>query len=327
MKWIPLKHRLPPDEQFVLLTGPSGLRGKPSFVVVGRRHEDYRPRLADGEIRWLGLDNSALTDEGFTPLFWAELDEAQLPHPDEADLFRETGLFWEVDTAEAGKQWVEAADLDDALSLTGTWATGFTATGRTWSAVETAINSVHTCTHPVADQCECKGSCSCHHPVTTEHPIDRYTKVGSDYVRHDGLGFAHGHNETVVAWQDGRSFASEEIVGLFRELTSDASRQGSTPEHATRQALAGRRNLSLFSIPYYMETREVAHRLEHAIPYSEDRAQDVRAARYTQLNDEYEYCCVAWNGVEELAKARWRLINVRSRGCLLERRVRKAGEK
>ena len=43
---------------------------------------------------------------------------------------RATGVFFEMDTAEAGLIWVEAEDEEDAANLTGTWATGYAPTGR-----------------------------------------------------------------------------------------------------------------------------------------------------------------------------------------------------
>ena len=65
---------LPPDAEFVLLTGPSGVTTTPAFVVVGRRHEEFRPRLDDGRIRWLTIGNDALSDsESWAPTHWATL--------------------------------------------------------------------------------------------------------------------------------------------------------------------------------------------------------------------------------------------------------------
>ena len=71
--WIPLITELPPDECFVLLTGDSGYTTVDNFVVVGRRYESYRPRLADGAIRWLNIGDDSLTDYGWKPTHWAPL--------------------------------------------------------------------------------------------------------------------------------------------------------------------------------------------------------------------------------------------------------------
>lgn len=70
--WIALSHQLPPDEQFVLLTGDSGYTATPSFVTVGRRYESFRPANG-GPIRWLGIGDTPLSDYGWEPTHWADL--------------------------------------------------------------------------------------------------------------------------------------------------------------------------------------------------------------------------------------------------------------
>lgn len=70
--WISLSDRLPPDEQFVLLTGDSGYTSTPSFVTVGRRYEAFRPSLM-GFPRWLGVGDDNLSDQGWSPTHWAPL--------------------------------------------------------------------------------------------------------------------------------------------------------------------------------------------------------------------------------------------------------------
>jgi hypothetical protein len=70
--WISLSDRLPPDEQFVLLTGDSGYTSTPSFVTVGRRYEAFRPARG-GPIRWLQIGDTPLSDYGWEPTHWAPL--------------------------------------------------------------------------------------------------------------------------------------------------------------------------------------------------------------------------------------------------------------
>jgi hypothetical protein len=76
ISWISLRDRLPPDRTFVLLTGPSGYISTPSFVVVGRRDEAFRPRrphVNEGGPRWLDEGGDALLDRGLAPTHWAPL--------------------------------------------------------------------------------------------------------------------------------------------------------------------------------------------------------------------------------------------------------------
>lgn len=70
IRWISLHTEQPPDEQFVLLTGPSGTTATPMFIMVGRRHERYRPG------RWLDVSNTPLSDSGLDPTHWAPLPNA-----------------------------------------------------------------------------------------------------------------------------------------------------------------------------------------------------------------------------------------------------------
>jgi hypothetical protein len=70
--WISLSDRLPPDEQFVLLTGDSGYTSTPSFVMIGRRYEAFRPRHG-GSIRWMTIGDSPISDYGWEPTHWAPL--------------------------------------------------------------------------------------------------------------------------------------------------------------------------------------------------------------------------------------------------------------
>ena len=84
IQWIPLDRRLPADQHYVLLTGPSGMTSTSHFVVVGQRSMAYRPPI-NGKIRWLGVTNTDLSDYGFEPTHWAPLpnlpDLAKKPDP------------------------------------------------------------------------------------------------------------------------------------------------------------------------------------------------------------------------------------------------------
>lgn len=75
--WRPISD-LPPDEKYVLLTGPSGYIGVESFILVGRRYTAYRPPI-DGCIRWLSISGDTLDDE---VTHWAPLPPT--PVADEA---------------------------------------------------------------------------------------------------------------------------------------------------------------------------------------------------------------------------------------------------
>lgn len=71
IQWIPLDRRLPADQHYVLLAGPSGMTSTSHFVVIGQRHTAYRPPIG-GTIRWLGVTTD-LSDYGFEPTHWAPL--------------------------------------------------------------------------------------------------------------------------------------------------------------------------------------------------------------------------------------------------------------
>lgn len=72
IQWIPLDQRLPADQHYVLLTGPSGMTSTSHFAVIGQRSMAYRPPI-HGKIRWLGVTNTDLSDHGFEPTHWAPL--------------------------------------------------------------------------------------------------------------------------------------------------------------------------------------------------------------------------------------------------------------
>ena len=82
--WTAIEDELPPDEQFVLLRGPSGYgaRSGPGpdkgdeFVTLGRRYEAYRPALG-GKTRWLDVTNTPLSDNGWAPTHWRLFGEAR----------------------------------------------------------------------------------------------------------------------------------------------------------------------------------------------------------------------------------------------------------
>ena len=77
--WIPLTGALPPDAQFVLLTGDSGYTSTPNFITVGRRYESFRPSRG-GPIRWLEIGDSPLSDRGWEPTHWATLPSDLPPY-------------------------------------------------------------------------------------------------------------------------------------------------------------------------------------------------------------------------------------------------------
>lgn len=68
--WIPLSREMPPQGEIVLLTGPSGTNRTPSFVLLGYFDESFRPSRG-GPVRWLDIDNDALTDQGYVPTHWS----------------------------------------------------------------------------------------------------------------------------------------------------------------------------------------------------------------------------------------------------------------
>lgn len=67
--WTSISKELPPDEQFVLLRGPSGVVTTPEFVVLGRRYTKYRPPI-HGNHRWLDVNNVDIKENGWTPSHW-----------------------------------------------------------------------------------------------------------------------------------------------------------------------------------------------------------------------------------------------------------------
>ncbi len=77
LEWVDLLEYLPPDTEFVLLRGLSGMRGR-SFVTLGRRDTKYRPSL-NGYTRWLGVSNNDLADDGFVPTHWTRIAVPEQP--------------------------------------------------------------------------------------------------------------------------------------------------------------------------------------------------------------------------------------------------------
>ena len=74
MNWTALKDELPPDELFVLLTGPSGTTNTPNFMCLGRRYTAYRPPI-NGRVRWLDTGNTDFSDRGWEPTHWGKCPE------------------------------------------------------------------------------------------------------------------------------------------------------------------------------------------------------------------------------------------------------------
>lgn len=71
VQWHDIDKEQPPENQLLMVTGLSGYRTHPDFLCLAYYDEKYRPRLDDGEIRWLDVTNTALSDFSFKPLRWA----------------------------------------------------------------------------------------------------------------------------------------------------------------------------------------------------------------------------------------------------------------
>jgi len=67
--WNKVTSVMPPDRQFVLLRGDSGMTTTPEFFTLGRTDMEYRPPI-NGEIRWLDVCNDSLSDSGWAPTHW-----------------------------------------------------------------------------------------------------------------------------------------------------------------------------------------------------------------------------------------------------------------
>ena len=95
---------------------------------------------------------------------------------------------YEINTTELGPCWVAADSLDEALSLTGEWATGYSATGRSVSFSEECAKCGE---HPNG-----------HDLDTYDHPFEPKEERGI-YIRRF----------------DNRSSVDHSIVTAIRELT------------------------------------------------------------------------------------------------------------
>lgn len=72
LPWQSIEDVRPPERTHILVCGDSGSNAHPSFIMVAYYDHQYR-RSLDGQIRWLTIDNDALTDYGYVPTHWCEV--------------------------------------------------------------------------------------------------------------------------------------------------------------------------------------------------------------------------------------------------------------
>jgi hypothetical protein len=69
--WYRVDYTSPPENTILMVTGDSGYITHSRFLCLAYFDETFRPRLRPDEIRWLDVQNNALTDCGWVPEFWA----------------------------------------------------------------------------------------------------------------------------------------------------------------------------------------------------------------------------------------------------------------
>lgn len=70
--WYDVKDQLPHDQEFVMVTGPSGYTTTPRYLTLARLYNDYRPPIK-GRLRWLTVSNDDVTDYHPEPTHWARI--------------------------------------------------------------------------------------------------------------------------------------------------------------------------------------------------------------------------------------------------------------
>jgi hypothetical protein len=76
--WHPINEEKPPENKLLMVTGPSGSGKHQKFLTLAYYDNRYRPTLY-GNIRWVGVTYSEISDQGWYPTHWAyplELPEA-----------------------------------------------------------------------------------------------------------------------------------------------------------------------------------------------------------------------------------------------------------
>jgi hypothetical protein len=71
MKWTPVSEKEPPQDEIVLVRGPSGY-GARQFVALAYIDDDFRPRFEKDEPRWLDVSDDELADRGWRPEEWTD---------------------------------------------------------------------------------------------------------------------------------------------------------------------------------------------------------------------------------------------------------------
>lgn len=74
VNWLRIEDHEPPQKTLLMVTGDSGYAHHKKFLTLARVDDEYRPRLAsDGPLRWINVQDSALSDQGWYPTHWAEM--------------------------------------------------------------------------------------------------------------------------------------------------------------------------------------------------------------------------------------------------------------
>jgi hypothetical protein len=70
VNWHRIEDMAPPERELVMVTGPSGYVTHKQFLELAYYDEEYRPSRG-GPIRWLSVQNDALSDFSYFPTHWA----------------------------------------------------------------------------------------------------------------------------------------------------------------------------------------------------------------------------------------------------------------
>jgi hypothetical protein len=94
--WKPIASA--PEKRWVLVRGDSGYMGCKVFVTIAKCDREFRPLSP-----WADVQNSGLSDRGWTPLEWTEVPKSWLTLP-EADAYDKLAQQLGVSRDEAKKQ-------------------------------------------------------------------------------------------------------------------------------------------------------------------------------------------------------------------------------
>lgn len=81
--WHRVDEVKPPEKRLLMVTGDSTYCTHKQFLTLAYYDEDYRPSRG-GPLRWLSVQNDALTDQSWVPTHWAF--PIELPETDSKSL-------------------------------------------------------------------------------------------------------------------------------------------------------------------------------------------------------------------------------------------------